>query len=274
MHSLSDEELVARIQDCPDSDPAAFRVLVTRHQERVMANCRYLTRAPNDAEDLAQEVFAKAFLALDRFEGRSQFKTWLHRIKINHCLNYVEKKRGRTAVDVEDPALASEEGLQVPSQAERDFKQLGDRQRIAMILDSLHETLRIPLVLREIDGYSYQEIADQLNIGLSAAKMRIKRGREAFRVAWEAELEPATQPVPLPDAAGERERTQMILESLHETLRAPLVLRDVEGLHYHQIAERLGITLSAVKARVKRAREAFRAAWEELENAGELHDGL
>ena len=178
---MTDEELVELVHLAGEGDLRPFDRLVERHRGKVLANCRYLTRAAADSEDLAQEVFLKAFFALERFEGRSSFKTWLQRIKINHCLNYLEKKRRRPVVDVDNPDLRDREELHVAPEAERRVVMMSERERIVTILDSLSETLRVPLVLRDADGASYQEIADQLGIGLSAVKMRIKRAREEFR---------------------------------------------------------------------------------------------
>ena len=180
----TDEELVTLAQQAGDGDLRAFDQLVERHQKKVMANCRYLSRSPADSEDLAQEVFVKAYFALKRFEGRSSFKTWIQRIKINHCLNYLARKRGKEFVDVEEPALTRYEQLQVEPRGERRAQARSDRERIGIVLDGMTETLRLPLVLRDSDGYSYQEIADELGIGLSAVKMRIKRAREEFRQEW------------------------------------------------------------------------------------------
>ena len=184
LSTTPDEELVAAAKRAGDGDLRAFDQLVERHQGRVLANCRYLTRSPLDAEDLAQEVFVKAYFGLTKFEERSSFKTWIQRIKINHCLNFLAKGRGREHVDMEDPALATNEALQVKPLGEQAAQARSDRERIAAVLDSMTETLRVPLVLRDADGYSYQEIADHLGIGLSAAKMRIKRAREEFRAHW------------------------------------------------------------------------------------------
>ncbi|MDX2436330.1 MAG: RNA polymerase sigma factor [Acidobacteriota bacterium] len=183
-HVITDEELVELAQRAGEGDLRPFDSLVERHRGKVLANCRYLTRAAADSEDLAQEVFLKAFFALNRFEGRSSFTTWLQRIKINHCLNYIEKQKRRQVVDVEDPALTHRKEFQVASRAHQLAEASSDRERIVLILDSLAETLRVPLVLRDADGASYQEIADQLQIGLSAVKMRIKRAREEFRSRW------------------------------------------------------------------------------------------
>ncbi|HHN74324.1 MAG TPA: sigma-70 family RNA polymerase sigma factor, partial [Acidobacteria bacterium] len=91
---LSDDQLVETAKSAPPGDMRAFEQLVERYQRSVHTNCRYLGGSESDAEDLAQEVFIKAFFGLQRFEGRAQFKTWLQRIKVNHCLNHLRKKEG------------------------------------------------------------------------------------------------------------------------------------------------------------------------------------
>ena len=178
---LSDEQLVERIRDAPGGAPTAFETLVHRYQGQVHANCRYLSRSPNDVEDLAQEVFTKAYFGLRRFEGRSKFSTWLKRIKANHCLNFLAKVRGKVFVDVEDPAVAQKPDLATAPQAPKELERQDKRARITEALDSLSDSLRVALVLRDVDGLSYQDIAEDLGIGLSAVKMRIKRAREEFR---------------------------------------------------------------------------------------------
>lgn len=177
----TDEILVERALAGPEGDTRAFESLMQRHQASVLANCRYLTRSPDDAEDLAQEVFVKTYFNLASFEGRSKFKTWVHRIKINHCLNFLKKKKGRQFLDVDEPALADAEQLKVNPAAHRDTVAGEERRRIREALAAMNDTTRIPLVLCDLDGLSYQEIADTLGLGLSAVKMRIKRGREEFR---------------------------------------------------------------------------------------------
>ncbi len=189
----TDEDLVELARSGPAGDPRAFEALVRRHQGRVVANCRYLSGATADVDDLAQEVFTKAYFGLRRFEGRSTFSTWIKRIKVNHVLNYLAKRRERRFVDVDDPALQAERDLSSPPEAVRRLEQLDQRRHMAATLDAMSETLRVPLVLRDADGLSYQEIADRLGIGLSAVKMRIKRGRDEFRAIFEGSREAAPE---------------------------------------------------------------------------------
>lgn len=127
----------------------------------------------------------KAWFGLPRFEQRAQFRTWLRRIKVNHCLNFVRKSRGTVQVDVDEPAVQSHANLVSPPVAEEQLHADDTRQRIVQVLGTMSDTLKVPLMLCDADGLSYDEIAEQLGIGLSAVKMRIKRGREEFRRRWE-----------------------------------------------------------------------------------------
>lgn len=177
----SDDQLVELARAERHGDTRPFEALVRRHQGFVVANCRVITRSSVDAEDLAQEVFVKAFFGLRHFEGRAQFRTWLQRIKVNHCLNHLRKTRGAIMVDIDETGLDGNRALQVAPTAEAGLQAADAREQIVAVLDAMSDTLRVPLMLRDGDGQSYEEIAAHLGIGLSAVKMRIKRGREEFR---------------------------------------------------------------------------------------------
>ena len=181
--STTDEELLRLAKDARQGDTRPFQELVRRHERKVLTNCRYLSGSPGDAEDLAQEVFIKVFFGLAGFEGRASFETWVRRIKSNHCINFLKKKRVPT-IDV-DPVVA-ENAARTNPKAERALEQESTQQRVGAVLLEMTETLRIPLVLRDMDGMAYDEIGQQLGIGLSAVKMRIKRGREEFRRIFDA----------------------------------------------------------------------------------------
>lgn len=195
--SASDEELVDLTRAGDPHDTRPFEILVQRHQGFVAANCRAIVRSPNDVDDLAQEVFVKAFFGLRRFERRAPFRAWLHRIKVNHCLNHLRKTRGPIMMEIEDPTLQNQGAVMVEPTAIAALEVADDRERIVHALEDMSDALRLPLMLRDADGLSYEEIAVQLNIGLSAVKMRIKRGREEFRRRFDAQAGPAraTSPV-------------------------------------------------------------------------------
>ncbi|MDE1161051.1 MAG: sigma-70 family RNA polymerase sigma factor [Acidobacteriaceae bacterium] len=180
----SDEELVSQATQAAEGDFRAFEELVMRYQKRVVANCRSITRDVNNAEDLAQEVLVKVFFGLRGFEKRSSFGHWLKRIKINHCLNHL-KKNSQSFVDVGDPETSEFEELKVKVTAEGVAGAMGEKKLISSVLESMPHTLRIPLVLCDMDELSYEEVAKSLGIGLSATKMRIKRARQEFRIRYE-----------------------------------------------------------------------------------------
>ena len=179
--SETDEELLETARQAQEGDYRAFERLVRRYQKKVIANCRYLTRNAASAEDLAQEVFVRVFFAMGRFEGRSSVHTWVQRIKVNHCLNFLKKEGGKTFLNVDDDKVMNSRELALEPIAEKVVMNRGERERVAAILDAMSDSLRIPLLMRDLDQLSYQEVAEALGIGLSAVKMRIKRGREEFR---------------------------------------------------------------------------------------------
>ncbi len=180
----SDEKLVQEAISAQPGDFRAYDRLVNKHQNMVRTNCRYISGSEEDALDLAQEVFVKAYFSLKGFQGNSQFGTWIKRIKVNHCLNHLRKQKGKTHVDIEDPSLAAAPQLHDNRQTSAAAENRERREMISDTLDSLSDNLRVPLIMRDMDGLSYQEIADHLGVGLSAAKMRINRARQEFRAKY------------------------------------------------------------------------------------------
>ncbi|MDH3734383.1 MAG: RNA polymerase sigma factor [Gemmatimonadota bacterium] len=182
-----DEELVEIVRQAGPGDTRAFEALLERHQSRVLTNCRYMTRSSANAEDLAQEVFVRAYFGLAKFRGDAAFGTWVRRIKVNHCLNFIRKQERRSGeISLETPGVEAHEAVREEPGAAETLESLDERGRIDGVLDEMVDTLRIPLLMRDLDEMSYREIADALGIGLSAAKMRVKRGRAEFREKYES----------------------------------------------------------------------------------------
>lgn len=181
-----DAELVEAALRAPEGDLRAFEQLVQMYRKRILADCQYLTRDVNNSEDLAQEVFVKAYFGMRAFEQRSSYRHWLQRIKVNHCLNHLKKQQGKGALAIDEDAMAGDAHLQVPAAAETELEAMDERKKIRAILAGMPDTLRIPLIMRDMDELPYEEIAASLGIGLSAVKMRIKRAREHFRDLYEA----------------------------------------------------------------------------------------
>jgi RNA polymerase sigma-70 factor (ECF subfamily) len=180
-----DELLLQEARKAPEGDLRAFEQLVLRYQGRVVANCRFITHDQNNAEDLAQEVLVKAFFGLPRFEGRSSFAGWLQRIKVNHCLDHLRKQGARSFVGIEEENVNVFDQLKVPVTAGEWAAAISDQQLISEVLDSMPNTIRIPLLLCDMDGLSYEEVAQSLGISLPATKMRIKRARAVFRERYQ-----------------------------------------------------------------------------------------
>ncbi len=199
------------------------------HQVRNCGNCRYITRDPNNAEDLAHEVLTKAFFGLQRFEGRSSFRHWLQQIKINHCLNYVKKQQGRGDVSIDEPNAEEFEQLKVPATAHQQIETMSKRESIGRVLDSMPETLRIPLILCDMDELSYEEVARSLEISLSAVKMRIKRARAEFRSRYKLHEQERSGAASASPKSSDRDSANHCRFSPGQTNRDPNALRSCPG---------------------------------------------
>lgn len=179
MANEAEDELFEQARQAPEGDLRAFESLIQTNQRRIVADCRHITRDESVAEDLAQEVFVKAYFGMRNFEGRSSFRHWLQVIKVHHCLNHLKRvRKNQVSIDDEEQNVANTTEM---ATADKTLERLSDRQRIHRILEAMPDTLRLPLVLRDMDELSYEEVAANLKISLSAAKMRIKRAREWFR---------------------------------------------------------------------------------------------
>jgi RNA polymerase sigma-70 factor, ECF subfamily len=182
-----EDELFEAARNAEQGDLRAFESLVKQSQRRIVADCRHITRDESVAEDLAQEVFVKAYFGMKNFEGRSSFRHWLQVIKVHHCLNQLKKQKGKAASSIEEEGAQTAEQIKALSMSDRHLERLSEQQIIHRILEAMPENLRVPLVLRDMDELPYEEVASNLSISLSAAKMRIKRAREWFRDQYDAQ---------------------------------------------------------------------------------------
>lgn len=183
-----DAELVG--QACA-GDMMAFGRLVSKYQDRLVNTCWRICGNLDDAEDLAQEALIKAMGAIGSFEQRSRFYTWLFRIAVNVSISY-RRKRGRTPVlllhqqdgdwsqEVESgqPAGRSGQGMDDPSaRLVRDEAE----KRLAAALDQLDDDHRVAVILRDIEGLDYHQIAEIIEVPAGTVKSRIHRGRMELR---------------------------------------------------------------------------------------------
>jgi len=177
-----DQQLVARAQR---GDKKAFELLVVKYQRKLARLLSRFVRDASEVEDVAQETFIKAYRALPSFRGDSAFYTWLYRIGINTAKNYLVSlgRRAPTATGVDsEEAEGIEEGDQLRDlntpENQMMSRQLADT--VNQALQELPEELRTAITLREIDGMSYEEIAQIMNCPIGTVRSRIFRAREAI----------------------------------------------------------------------------------------------
>lgn len=180
---LTDAELVERFQRRAEGDNRAYRELFRRYQTMVWRVGYSFVRNAGDAEDLCQEAFLKAYRALDRFEGRSSFKTWIYRIAFTTGQNEL-RRRSRRPQKGDTPIEEMAERLPAGDAPERGFMANTPSEQMARALESLAPEVVEILYLKDVHEMAYDEIAESLEIGLSAAKMRVHRARLALQSAY------------------------------------------------------------------------------------------
>ncbi|MBI3976377.1 MAG: sigma-70 family RNA polymerase sigma factor, partial [Armatimonadetes bacterium] len=163
--------LIARSQR---GDLEAFDRLVAAHEDRIYHAAYRITGNAEDARDAAQETFLKAFRALPRYRHEAAFSTWLHRIAVNASLDIVRRRPQVPPVSLEDVALPAPSGNPEP-EAERSEVQ----RRIQQALGRLAPDHRVIVVLRDLQGLAYEEIAEVLRIPIGTVRSRLSRAREA-----------------------------------------------------------------------------------------------
>lgn len=168
-----DKDLVHRTQD---GDLSAFNHLVAKYRNRVVGVATRMLGDRVEAEDVAQDVFVKAYRGLGRFQGEALFSTWLYRITANSCLN--QRRRRRPEAQISEGADDPELFLSDPSSNPH---HLLEQKELKIFLEksiqSLPEEQRIVLILRDIEGLSYEAIADALGLELGTVRSRLHRAR-------------------------------------------------------------------------------------------------
>jgi len=178
----SDLSLVRRVQR---GDKGAFDLLVLKYQHKVVKLVMRYVRIPAEAEDIAQEAFIKAYRALPQFRGDSAFYTWLYRIAINTAKNAVAS-RDRSPIEYDldlqdgDSSWEVQGRLRDPDTPEGLVLTEEIRQIVNSAIEQLPEDLRTAIVLRELDGLSYEEIATTMDCPVGTVRSRIFRAREAI----------------------------------------------------------------------------------------------
>lgn len=177
-----DQLLVERVQR---GDKKAFELLVVKYQRKLMRLISRLIRDQAEAEDVVQEAFIKAYRALSQFRGDAAFYTWLYRIGINTAKNYLVTVNRRAPTSTESDAEEAEtfddaEHLRDINTPESMLATKQIAQTVNAAMDALPEELRTAITLREIEGLSYEEIADVMGCPIGTVRSRIFRAREAI----------------------------------------------------------------------------------------------
>jgi len=171
---VSVEDDYSIIRQFIDGDKSAFQVLVKRHKEKVR-NIIYLTLNNNSfVDDIAQDVFITIYKNLKHFRFESQFTTWLYRITVNKCKDYIRRMNVRKIFSPLD------EGVEV-SEYTTPVENKDVSRIVTDAISKLPVKLRMPLILKDIEGFSYQEISETLNCEMGTVKSRIFRGREKLK---------------------------------------------------------------------------------------------
>jgi RNA polymerase sigma-70 factor, ECF subfamily len=177
----SDQQLVERVQA---GDKTAFDVLVRKYQHRVLKLVSRFVSDAAEAEDVAQEAFIKAYRALASFRGDSAFYTWLYRIAINTAKNTLVSNRRRPVdfdLDLQDPEQYDRHArLKEGDTPEGVLLTEEIRSVVEKAMEQLPEDLRTAIVLRELEGLSYEEIAEAMDCPVGTVRSRIFRAREAI----------------------------------------------------------------------------------------------
>ncbi len=178
----------ALVQQCAAGDENACTRLVTDHQRMVYQLALHLLGDPQEALDLSQEVFLRVFRTLGQFRGQSTLRTWIYRIVVNQASNrqrWWRRRRRAQQVALEDHTAAHGELPEVRLSAQPDsvLEQREAAQKVWSALDTLPFDQRAVIVLREIDGLSYEEIAASLGVAVGTVKSRLARARECLRLA-------------------------------------------------------------------------------------------
>ncbi len=165
-------------------DRAAFGSLVRRYQDRLFAAMIQVTGSSEEAEDVVQDAFVRAFLKLETFQNNSQFFTWLYRIAFNSALSRMRRRRGTTSLDQAREAVGDEPVDQASAPDERMLRE----ERVKMVqlaLQKLSEDHRSILVLREMEEHAYEDIAEILQISIGTVRSRLSRARSQLKLVLE-----------------------------------------------------------------------------------------
>lgn len=179
----TDRALVARVRN---GDTRAFDLLVRKYQHKIIGLISRYVHDWSECEDVAQEAFIRAYRAIGAFRGESAFYTWLYKIAVNTAKNHlVAQGRRPPAEDIDaDTAVQVDSGARLRDEAtpEHELARQQMEQTVFSTVEALPEELRVAITLREVDGLSYEEIAERMGCPIGTVRSRIFRAREAIDI--------------------------------------------------------------------------------------------
>jgi RNA polymerase sigma-70 factor (ECF subfamily) len=164
------------IQRCAERDSTAFETLILKYENKIYNLCYYVLKNKDDALDAAQEVSIKIYKSINKFKGESKFSTWIYRITYNTCLDYIKKRKDELSFE---EVLTTESGIESKTENIIEAREL--KFELKRCILKLSNDFRTVIILRDIEGLSYQEIAEILNIEVGTVKSRLNRAREALK---------------------------------------------------------------------------------------------
>jgi RNA polymerase sigma-70 factor, ECF subfamily len=173
-----------QIRRAQHGDVPAYEELVRRHQRRVMSIVGGILRWRDDVEDVAQQVFLKVYLSIKRFDGRSSFSTWIYKIAVNETYDHLRKKKARKLVYEADLSEAQQRDVMETAGSTRPahlapmaLDRIESRQMLDRLLAELSPEDRMMLVLKEVEGFSVEEIGEMMSQNTNTVKVRMFRAR-------------------------------------------------------------------------------------------------
>ncbi len=174
---------VALIRRAQNGEEEAFRLIVERYQAKVFSIIHGILRNRNDAEDIAQQVFTKVYFSLGKFNFRSALVTWIYKITVNECYDYLRKQRVRKLTyesDLNEDDLRRIDNMEdvTRNPAESVDRRTELRQYVVRLLDKLSEEERNLLILKEVEGYPVEELARMVDMNENTVKVKLFRARQ------------------------------------------------------------------------------------------------
>lgn len=175
---MNEEKLISR---AAKGDASAFNELLGQHERKMYAVCLRMCGNHEDAQDCLQEAMLRVFRAISGFKGQATFSTWLYRVTMNTCLDELRRRKNKQTTSLDgllDTGWSPSDELDTPEH----HAVSGERRKaVRNLISELPEDMRSAVVLRDVEGFSYDEISAILNINVGTIKSRISRGREKLR---------------------------------------------------------------------------------------------